>query len=150
MNAMVSGGLPVVSAKHLDEHRLRRLTARQQAILDWIRAYIAQHRTPPTLREIGVAHGIRSTNGVNDHCRALERKGFIRRRDGLSRSIVVVGDPVIPPTPAVAIDEWRVENRALRQMLSRVLDASKRCPQFTAEMAVLLGDIRAVLKSGAA
>jgi len=52
------------------------LTKRQAETLD----YIEQQQIPPTLREIGGAMGIRSTNGVNDHIRALERKGRITRR----------------------------------------------------------------------
>lgn len=33
------------------------------------------------MREIGEYLSIRSTNGVNDHVRALERKGYLARRD---------------------------------------------------------------------
>ena len=42
---------------------------------------------PPTLREIGAHMGIRSTNGVNDHLRALERKGYLTREDMKSRAL---------------------------------------------------------------
>ena len=42
---------------------------------------------PPTLREIGSRMGIRSTNGVNDHLRALERKGYLTREDMKSRAL---------------------------------------------------------------
>ena len=31
--------------------------------------------------------GIRSTNGVNDHLRALERKGYLAREDMKSRAL---------------------------------------------------------------
>ncbi len=34
--------------------------------------------------------GIRSTNGVNDHLRALERKGYLRREDMKSRALKLV------------------------------------------------------------
>lgn len=36
--------------------------------------------------------GIRSTNGVNDHLRALERKGYLRREDMKSRALRLVGE----------------------------------------------------------
>src|SRR5690606_27152926 len=36
----------------------------------------------------------RSTNGVNDHLRALERKGYLRREDMKSRALRVVDVPV--------------------------------------------------------
>jgi repressor LexA len=39
------------------------------------------------LREIGSHFGIRSTNGVNDHLRALEKKGFLHREDLKSRAL---------------------------------------------------------------
>lgn len=49
------------------------ITRRQAAVLD----FIERRRIAPTIREIGNALGIRSTNGVSDHLEALERKGRI-------------------------------------------------------------------------
>jgi repressor LexA len=66
------------------------LTKRQEQTLDYIRQSIEQRGYPPTLREIGEYMGIRSTNGVNDHLRALERKGYLRREDMKSRALRVV------------------------------------------------------------
>lgn len=63
------------------------LTQRQQMVLDFIRQSIADRGYPPTLREIGARMGIRSTNGVNDHLRALERKGYLTREDMKSRAL---------------------------------------------------------------
>lgn len=63
------------------------LTERQQMVLDFIRQSIADRGYPPTLREIGARMGIRSTNGVNDHLRALERKGYLTREDMKSRAL---------------------------------------------------------------
>jgi repressor LexA len=56
-------------------------------VLDFIRQSIADRGYPPTLREIGARMGIRSTNGVNDHLRALERKGYLTREDMKSRAL---------------------------------------------------------------
>jgi repressor LexA len=70
------------------------LTKRQEQTLDFIRKSIRERGYPPTLREIGEHMGIRSTNGVNDHLRALERKGYLRREDMKSRALRVVDDPV--------------------------------------------------------
>lgn len=66
------------------------LTDRQQEILEFIRAWTKEHRYPPTLREIGRHMNIRSTNGVSDHLRALERKGYLLREDMKSRALVPV------------------------------------------------------------
>ena len=56
------------------------LTDRQREILDFITQSIRDRGYPPTLREIGLHFGIRSTNGVNDHLRALEKKGYLAAR----------------------------------------------------------------------
>jgi repressor LexA len=68
------------------------LTKRQEQTLEFIRSSIRERGYPPTLREIGEHMGIRSTNGVNDHLRALERKGYLRREDMKSRALRVVDD----------------------------------------------------------
>jgi repressor LexA len=70
------------------------LTKRQAQTLDYIRQSIEERGYPPTLREIGEYMGIRSTNGVNDHLRALERKGYLRREDMKSRALRLVGEGV--------------------------------------------------------
>ena len=57
----------------------KNLTDRQQKILDFIIENIRECGYPPTIAEIGEAFGIVSTNGVNDHLLALERKGYIER-----------------------------------------------------------------------
>jgi repressor LexA len=66
---------------------MQRLTERQQQVLEYIRSSITRRGYPPTLREIGAHMGIRSTNGVNDHLRALERKGYLTREDMKSRAL---------------------------------------------------------------
>jgi len=68
------------------------LTQRQREILEFISASIVERGFPPTLREIGEHFNIRSTNGVNDHLKALEKKGHLRREDLKSRAM----RPVLP------------------------------------------------------
>ena len=63
------------------------LSARQRAILEMIREWIDQNGIPPTYREIGLAMGIRSTNGVSDHVKALIRKGYLNRLGSGGRSL---------------------------------------------------------------
>lgn len=61
------------------------LTDRQTEILRFIRARMARVGFAPSYREIGVHFGIKSTNAVSDHLRALARKGtieFVRSRRG--------------------------------------------------------------------
>jgi len=64
------------------------LTDRQRAILEFITRATGERGFPPTIREIGEEMGIASTNGVNDHLKALERKGFLQRTEQTSRSLV--------------------------------------------------------------
>src|ERR1043165_7912631 len=66
---------------------VQKLTQRQEMVLQYIESSITERGYPPTLREIGNFMGIRSTNGVNDHLRALERKGYLAREDMKSRAL---------------------------------------------------------------
>jgi SOS-response transcriptional repressor LexA len=74
-------------AKHTERPAL---TGRQALVLAFVQTHTQTVGYPPTLREIGGHMGIRSTNGVNDHLVALERKGYIVRESLKSRSIRVV------------------------------------------------------------
>jgi repressor LexA len=64
------------------------LTDRQLEVLRFIAHQIEDAGYPPTIREIGEALDIRSTNGVNDHLKALERKGFLTRDAAKSRALI--------------------------------------------------------------
>jgi repressor LexA len=72
------------------------LTERQREILDFISLSIDERGFPPTLREIGQHFGIRSTNGVNDHLKALEKKGFLSRDTLKSRAMRPIGSGTSP------------------------------------------------------
>lgn len=72
---------------------MQKLTDRQRAVLQYISDSILDRGFPPTLREIGNHLGIRSTNGVNDHLRALERKGYLTREDMKSRTLRLLRNP---------------------------------------------------------
>lgn len=69
------------------------LTQRQQEVLSFIATRTEKDGFPPTIREIGDHLGIGSTNGVNDHLKALERKGYLQRSLGKSRGLFVVPSP---------------------------------------------------------
>lgn len=73
------------------------LTNRQSQILDYISASIDERGFPPTLREIGENFGIKSTNGVNDHLKALEKKGFLQRDHLKSRAMRPVHRKTVTP-----------------------------------------------------
>ena len=89
------------------------LTKRQEQTLDFIRHSIEDRGYPPTLREIGEHMGIRSTNGVNDHLRALERKGYLTREDMKSRALKLVEDQDAAPAAKLNADDDLIEVRVL-------------------------------------
>ncbi len=72
-----------------DRASARPLTLRQLKVLRFIYDQQLAFTRSPTLREIGAHMSIRSTNGVNDHLLALERKGCIVRDHMLSRAIYI-------------------------------------------------------------
>ena len=64
------------------------LTDRQLEVLRFIASEIEERGYPPTIREIGEALEIASTNGVNDHLKALEKKGYLQRDAAKSRALI--------------------------------------------------------------
>ncbi len=66
------------------------LTERQRLVWHFINDHIRENGFPPTIREIGRHLGIKSTNGVNDHLMALQKKGFLTREEGKSRTLQLV------------------------------------------------------------
>ena len=72
-----------------------RLTERQQEVFSFIQAFSETHGVPPTVREIGGRFRV-TPRAAFDHLRALERKGYLRRRssDGrTSRALTVAVRP---------------------------------------------------------
>lgn len=100
------------------------LTARQRNILDYLVEHINEQGYPPSMREIGEFFGIRSTNGVSDHLRALERKGFISRSAQKGRGIQVLrtaeGGDVSRATPTQAFSAPGPANMVDVPILGRV------------------------------
>lgn len=79
--------------------------------MDFITASIVERGFPPTLREIGEHFKIRSTNGVNDHLKALEKKGHLRREDLKSRAM----RPVLPGDGGDVVPMRRAEPELRRE-----------------------------------
>lgn len=67
------------------------ITDRQQAILDFLSARIAQDGVPPSLAEIAQAFGFSQARSAQDHLRALEAKGLIELKPGKARGIRLLG-----------------------------------------------------------
>lgn len=66
------------------------LTRRQRQILDFLRAYQAEHGMSPTLEEIAEQFGVNKVT-IFGHVAELERKGLLRRpQRGISRGLQLV------------------------------------------------------------
>ena len=78
---------------------LPELTARQRQVFDFIESKIQEWGYPPTIREIGEHLGIKSTNGVADHLKALKRKGYLQQRGHKSRTLIPT-EPAMSQTQA--------------------------------------------------
>lgn len=68
----------------------RALTRRQRDLLGEIVRYVAVNGYPPSVRELGAAVGLSSTNTVAHHLHALERAGYLRRVPGRPRALQVL------------------------------------------------------------
>jgi len=73
-----------------------RLTARQQQILDWIRAHLAARGMPPTRAEIAAGLGFSTASSAEDHLQALARKGALEIVPGASRGLRLKDLPGVP------------------------------------------------------
>ena len=67
------------------------LTPKQHKVLRFIRERIRQD-IPPTIREIARELGFSSTGTVRDYLRALEKKGYLKRKNNLARAIELLTD----------------------------------------------------------
>jgi repressor LexA len=73
---------------------MKTLTARQQQVLDLIRHCLHEQGMPPTRAEMAQALGLRSANAIEDHLKALARKGFIELLSGRNRNIRLLQGPL--------------------------------------------------------
>ena len=65
------------------------LTSRQREIFEFIRTFIRERGYPPSVREIGEHFDI-YPRAAFDHLRALEKKGYLKRRGSMSRGLEVL------------------------------------------------------------
>jgi len=98
------------------------LSAKQQAILRFIREFLREKDYPPSIRDIQEGCAISSTSVVDYNLKALERLGHIRRDREVSRAIELVGRtrmrsvPVIgqiaagQPIPVPSAETWSQED----------------------------------------
>jgi repressor LexA len=81
------------------------LTSRQTQVLEFINQYLEDHGYPPTVREVAGHFGFRSPRAAHDHMKALERKGHLRSKKGMPRTLEVLRSRGIPVLGRVAAGE---------------------------------------------
>ena len=68
---------------------MKKITNRQKEILNYINYYTERENRPPTIIEIRDNFNLVSNQGVIDHLKALEKKGYIKRLTK-SRGIIIL------------------------------------------------------------
>ena len=103
---------------------MRKLSPKQQQILDFIRRFLRERSCPPTVRDILAGCKLSSTSVVDYNLRILESERFIRRHRDIARGIelldksysrrALVQVPIIgqiaagKPIPVPSPDTWDV------------------------------------------
>ncbi|MGH8232068.1 MAG: transcriptional repressor LexA, partial [Steroidobacteraceae bacterium] len=79
------------------------MSPRQQQILRLISQFIARHGLPPTRADLARALRLRNRQGIDQHLRAIERKGFLQLEPGIARGIRVLPAAGEAAAPATAL-----------------------------------------------
>jgi repressor LexA len=105
---MVSDSLPLLSP-------------RQQQILRLIGQFMTRHGLPPTRADLARALRLRNRQGIDQHLRALERKGYLQLEPGIARGIRLLhGAPGPAETTAAIAIAAAAANTLLLPLYGRV------------------------------
>jgi len=78
------------------------LSPRQRQILRQIAEFLAQQGRPPTRADLAQALGLRNRQGIDQHLRALERKGYLQLEPGIARGLRLLHEePTAQANPAL-------------------------------------------------
>jgi repressor LexA len=80
------------------------LSPRQQQILRLISQFMSRHGLPPTRADLAQALRLRNRQGIDQHLRALEHKGYLRLEPGIARGIrLLTPDSTVQATAEAAV-----------------------------------------------
>lgn len=135
------------------------LTPAEQRALLAIERHLERNGVPPSFRELAAALGSSSCNTATRLVAALERKGFVRRRPGLRRTMSlrrpVGGIPIVGFVPAgMPVDAAEV----VEDQLARIDDLFGTRPDFLLRVrghsmrdaGILDGDLVGIVKTSGA
>jgi len=74
----------------------KKLSDRQESMIEFIQTFLGENGFPPTIREIGKAVGISSTSVVNYNLKRLEERGLLTREKDVSRGLRLAGKTLHP------------------------------------------------------
>jgi len=78
-------------SRYCEPHSVRRgVTAKQQRVLDFVKSFMVINDYPPTVREIGDALNIASTNTVAHYLNMLQEQGLITRDPHIARGLRIL------------------------------------------------------------
>ena len=127
---MVSDSLPLLSP-------------RQQQILRLISQFMTRHGLPPTRADLARALRLRNRQGIDQHLRAIERKGYLRLEPGIARGI-----RLLPAATQTAATETAAEaNTLLLPLYGRVAAGVPTLAQSNIEETIAID--RALFRPGA-
>lgn len=85
------------------------LTARQEAVLSFVREFSAKHGYPPTVRETCTGTGLSSPSSVKYHFDALEKKGYLTRDPRRPRTLMLTEESVAEEGVEASLSELHPE-----------------------------------------
>lgn len=112
------------SSTHPSKLLPKKLSNRQQKILEIIRTSVAEHGYPPSMREIGDLAGLASLSSVTHQLNQLEKLGCIRRDPKRPRALEILEDLPTPTQnpPRHAAHQARIHHTAAPESNSRTDD----------------------------
>ena len=81
------------------------MTKKQKDVLNFIRDFVEDNGYPPSVREICIGIGVKSTSTVHGYLTRLERNGYITRESTRTRSIVLDNKFAVDK-PATRVDDY--------------------------------------------
>ena len=85
---------------------MKALTDKQRATLNFIRASMHENGMDPTNAEIAKGMGWASANNAQLYLQALQRKGYLQIRKGVSRGIVLTSSATVDIPDTASEEYW--------------------------------------------
>jgi len=119
------------------------LSPRQQQILRLIGQFMTRHGLPPTRADLARALRLRNRQGIDQHLRALEHKGYLKLEPGIARGIRLLSGAA----EAGAIPATVTANTLLLPLYGRVAAGVPTLAQSNIEETIAID--RALFRPGA-